>query len=236
MLVVGVLLGVGVGGAGVSLASTTSTVTFCVNKKTAVVRQPKSGRCTKKETRRIMNSPGATGASGATGATGPQGVAGTTGATGATGATGPAGPVGESGVPGTAGAIGPMGPAGPVGPQGTPGNEMVFIGNTVGSYNSVDANEVILCSANGRHSLFLSPRSQEHVIVTASPIGVSTESMLTGFTQVAGPQSFDSPGLGSHRWQIVRVQQESAKVTQSDIVVIQNQEMCQVWFHSSHDM
>ena len=109
LLVVGIIVGVAIGGVGVSRASTSQMVTFCVNKKTQVVRLPKTGRCARTETRLPMNT------------TGVQGVVGSTGPAGPTGATGPAGPAGPAGAAGAQGIQGPAGPQGIQGLQGVQG-------------------------------------------------------------------------------------------------------------------
>lgn len=121
-LVVGIVIGVGVGGVGISMASTSQSVTFCVNKKTQVVRLAKAGRCARTETRLAMNTTGVAGANGATGPAGPQGAPGVTGATGPQGAIGP---IGVTGPPGAQGIAGTPGAAGAQGAAGTPGSRWV---------------------------------------------------------------------------------------------------------------
>ena len=79
-LLVGVLAGVTVGGGvGVIAASSTKTVTVCANKKTNVLRYAKNRKCSKTETKVILNQTGAAGAKGDTGAAGAKGDAGTAG-------------------------------------------------------------------------------------------------------------------------------------------------------------
>ena len=86
MLLVGVLVGITVGGGvGVFASAVTKSVTVCANKKTSVLRYAKSGKCSKSETRVVLNQTGASGADGI-------------GASGPAGATGPAGPAGVAGV------------------------------------------------------------------------------------------------------------------------------------------
>jgi hypothetical protein len=131
---------------------------------------------------------------------------------------------------------------GPVGPQGTPGSQLILEEMNFGGGGAEVQHDAasgasiasIECDSNGSHILLLNVKEREHVIVTASPIGVPTAAPLTGFTQVSGPQSFNAPGSGSHRWQIVRVQQESTQVTHFDVVVIQTQGVCDVWIHKSN--
>ena len=98
-VLVGVLAGVTVGGGvGVIAASSTKTVTVCVNKKTNVLRYAKNRKCSKTETKVILNQTGAAGAKGDTGAAGAKGD---TGAAGAKGDTGAAGAKGDAGTAGT---------------------------------------------------------------------------------------------------------------------------------------
>jgi hypothetical protein len=103
-LLVGVLAGVTVGGGvGVIAASSTKTVTVCANKKTNVLRYAKNRKCSKTETKVILNQTGAAGAAGAKGDTGAAGAAGAKGDTGAAGAKGDTGAAGAKGDAGTAG-------------------------------------------------------------------------------------------------------------------------------------
>jgi hypothetical protein len=87
LLLVGVLAGVTVGGGvGVIAASSTKTVTVCANKKTNMLRYAKNDKCTRTETKVVLNQSGDTGPAGAKGDTGAAGAAGVKGDTGATGA------------------------------------------------------------------------------------------------------------------------------------------------------
>lgn len=133
LLMVGVLAGVTVGGGvGVIAASSTKSVTVCVNKKTNVLRYAKSGKCVKTETKVLLNqtvdaagTPGVTGANGdagAAGASGAKGDTGVSGATGAKGADGAAGAKGDAGATGAKGADGTNGVAGTKGDAGTNGS------------------------------------------------------------------------------------------------------------------
>ena len=89
LLLIGVLAGVTVGGGvGVIAASSTKTVTVCADKKTNVLRYAKNGKCTKKETKVVLNQTGADGVAGATGAKGETGAKGTDGAPGLAGTNG----------------------------------------------------------------------------------------------------------------------------------------------------
>ena len=92
LLLVGVLAGVTVGGGvGVIAASSTKSVTVCANKKTNMLRYAKNSKCTKTETKVVLNQTGATGVTGAKGDTGAAGAKGDTGAAGAAGTKGDAG-------------------------------------------------------------------------------------------------------------------------------------------------
>ena len=116
LLLIGVLAGVTVGGGvGVIAASSTKPVTVCANKKTNVLRYAMNGKCTKTETKVVLNQTSADGMSGAAGAKGD------TGAAGAKGDTGAAGAKGDTGAAGTAGADGPSGAAGMNGMNATAG-------------------------------------------------------------------------------------------------------------------
>jgi hypothetical protein len=85
LLLVGVLVGITVGGGvGVFASAVTKSVTVCANKKTNMLRYAKSGRCSRSETRVVLNQTGAAGADGI-------GTAGPAGATGPAGAAGVAG-------------------------------------------------------------------------------------------------------------------------------------------------
>jgi len=114
LLLVGVLAGVTVGGGvGVIAASSTKTVTVCVNKKTKVLRYAKNRKCVKKtETKMLLNQTGAAGVKGDTGSAGAKGDTGSAGAKGDTGSIG---------AKGDTGATGPAGPAGPAGSSGSGG-------------------------------------------------------------------------------------------------------------------
>ena len=93
LLLVGVLAGVTVGGGvGVIAASTTKTVTVCVDKIDKHLNYSKSGVCKPHQTKLVLNQTGAAGGvAGAKGDTGAAGAKGDTGAAGAKGDTGAAG-------------------------------------------------------------------------------------------------------------------------------------------------
>ncbi len=104
-LLVGVLAGVTVGGGvGVIAASTSKTVTVCADKKTNALRYAKNSKCSKTETKVVLNQMGNDGAKGAKGETGAAGAKGETGAAGAKGETGAAGVTGSGGSGGGASA------------------------------------------------------------------------------------------------------------------------------------
>ena len=75
LLAVGVLAGVAVGGGvGVIAASSTKTVTVCANKKTNILRYAKNNKCSKTETKVVLNQTGENGPAGPAGATGRDGL------------------------------------------------------------------------------------------------------------------------------------------------------------------
>ena len=97
LLLVGVLAGVTVGGGvGVIAASTSKSVTVCVDKIDKHLNYSKSGVCKPHQTKLVLNQTGA--------ATGVAGAKGDTGATGAAGAKGADGTAGTNGTNGTNGA------------------------------------------------------------------------------------------------------------------------------------
>jgi hypothetical protein len=96
---VGVLAGVTIGGgAGVIAASSTKTVTVCVDKTDKHMNYSKSGVCKSHQTKLVLNKAGTAGVKGDTG------TAGTAGAKGADGVAGAAGAKGDTGTAGTNGA------------------------------------------------------------------------------------------------------------------------------------
>ena len=113
LLLVGVLAGVTVGGGvGVIAASTSKSVTVCVDKNDQHMNYSKSGKCKSHQTKLVLNQTGAKGIAGAKGDTGAAGAKGETGAAGAKGADGTAGTNGTNGTNGTDGAAGTNGVAG----------------------------------------------------------------------------------------------------------------------------
>ena len=95
LLLVGVLAGITVGGGvGVIAASSTKTVTVCVDKKDNHMHYSKDSKCKSHQFKVVLNQNGAAGAKGDTGAAGAKGDTGATGAAGAKGDTGAAGATG----------------------------------------------------------------------------------------------------------------------------------------------
>ena len=164
LLLVGVLAGVTVGGGvGVIAASSTKSVTVCANKKTNVLRYAMNGKCTKTETKVVLNQTSADGMSGAAGAKGDTGAAGAkgdTGAAGTAGADGPSGAAGMNGMNATAGAsfslvFTPLSVCGSngttlcaVGVQG-PGGGKIFFVDTDAIYGDFDYLEVAPADSSG---------------------------------------------------------------------------------------
>jgi hypothetical protein len=144
LLLVGVLAGVTVGGGvGVIAASSTKTVTVCADKKTGMLRYAKNGKCTKTETKVLLNQTGADGVAGATGATGAKGETGAKGTDGAPGADGVNGVNGAAGSSFSARSVCGLDGATlcEVGVQG-PGGGIVFFVDTEGKYGDFDYLEV----------------------------------------------------------------------------------------------
>ncbi len=100
LLLVGVLAGVTVGGGvGVIAASTSKTVTVCADKKSNILRYAKNGKCSRKETRVVLNQTGETGPAGSAGPAGPAGSAGPAGPAGSAGTTSSGGSGGGASAP-----------------------------------------------------------------------------------------------------------------------------------------
>jgi hypothetical protein len=98
LLLVGVLAGVTIsGGAGVIAASSTKSVTVCVDKIDKHMNYSKSGLCKSHQTKLVLNKAGTTGVKGETGAAGAMGTKGDAGAAGNNGATGVKGDTGAAG-------------------------------------------------------------------------------------------------------------------------------------------
>ena len=106
LLLVGVLAGITVGGGvGVIAASSTKTVTVCVDKKDNHMHYSKDSKCKSHQFKVVLNQNGAAVAKGEAGATGTNGTNGAAGAKGDTGATGAAGAKGDTGAAGATGAL-----------------------------------------------------------------------------------------------------------------------------------
>ncbi len=98
LLLVGVLAGVTIGGgAGVIAASSTKSVTVCVDKIDKHMNYSKSGLCKPHQFKVVLNKTGSAGAKGDTGTAGTAGAKGADGVAGATGAKGDTGTAGTNG-------------------------------------------------------------------------------------------------------------------------------------------
>ena len=116
LLLVGVLAGITVGGGvGVIAASSTKTVTVCVDKKDNHMHYSKDSKCKSHQFKVVLNQNGAAVAKGEAGATGTNGTNGAAGAAGTNGTNGAAGAKGDTGATGAAGAKGDTGAAGATG-------------------------------------------------------------------------------------------------------------------------
>ena len=172
LLLVGALVGVTVGGGvGVIASTSTKTVTVCADKKTNVLRYAKNGKCTKTETKVVLNQTGAAGAAGATGAKGD------TGAAGAKGDTGAAGAKGDTGAAGAAGAKGDTGDTGAAGASGTNG---AFTNSQVKN----------ICGVNGATACAVGLQGPGGGIVFMTP---STLGNTSGLFYEAAPSTWSSP-------------------------------------------
>lgn len=246
-LVVGAVIGVGVGGVGISIASTSQSVTFCVNKRTQVVRLAKAGRCGRTETRLAMNTsgvagaPGAPGPAGANGATGPTGAQGVAGAPGATGPQGAIGPIGATGPPGAQGIAGTPGAAGAAGSRFT---------NMLTDYLPVDAfrsrqngyeyeievranvffyltcwNEASAVSPVLKHVLEYTVQSNDKVVTTAHVVG-GTSSATTVVTNT-GRQDLAAIGTNS-RYEILVLNDPNVTAEKYEFIVTMTSNQCEV--------
>lgn len=104
-------------------AGTRGVIRACVQRKTGMLRIPRTGECRRNE-RPILLLQGSVSIPGIPGECGPQGEPGVPGQPGPPGVCGPPGPqggTGPEGPPGPAGPQGVPGPSGPAGPQGVPG-------------------------------------------------------------------------------------------------------------------
>ena len=122
VLLVGVLSGITVGGGvGVFAASSTKTVTVCVDKKDNHMNYSKDSKCKSHQYKVVLNQKGVAGAKGDTGAVGAKGDTGAAGAAGAKGDTGAAGAKGDTGAKGADGTNGTNGTNGTDGAAGMNG-------------------------------------------------------------------------------------------------------------------
>ena len=246
LFVVGVMIGVAAGGVGVSRASGSQTITFCVNKKTQVVRLAKAGRCARTESRLAMN---AEGVAGATGPAGPSGVPGQTGATGATGPAGAAGPAGPQGIQGPAGPQGIQGLQGVQGAAGVAGTRWTFAGQGffglggsstqratgyTSGYDATDGVERfrVICWVESnipKHVVEYDLNAGENVISTAHTIGGTATS--TSRVSSAGTVDIGSVRSVDTRHEIM-VLGPSFAMSQYEIVVTATVSECRVSFAS----
>lgn len=226
LVVAGLIVGVVVGGAAVSQATTSQPLTFCVNKKTQLIRLPKTGRCARTETRLPMN------ASGIAGPAGPTGVAGATGAIGPTG---------------VAGATGPAGPRGETGPAGSPGTRWrnegtsylgmtesndqsggISVGVLAGDLASID----VTCWKElgvPKHVLVATLAQGVDAIVTAHSIGGSGSQTL----RAAGPTNSQNIGTvrnSDSRYEVAVVTGEPGPIGVYEVIVTMTVNECLVTF------
>ena len=97
--IAGLIVGISAGAAmSVAATSSSTNITFCVNKTTKAVTQKST--CTRSESRLQVSTQGQKGEQGPAGPAGPQGEKGEKGETGATGSPGLAGPQGPAGASG----------------------------------------------------------------------------------------------------------------------------------------
>ena len=191
LLLIGVLSGVTVGGGvGVIAASSTKSVTVCANKKTNVLRYAKNGKCTKTETKVVLNQTGADGISGAAGAAGAKGDSGAAGAAGAQGDTGAAG-IGTKGDTGAAGAKGDTGDAG-VGTKGDTGVAGAKGDTGTNGTNGANTNSQTknICGVNGATACAVGLQGPGGGIVFMTP---STLGNSSGLFYEAAPSTWSSP-------------------------------------------
>src|SRR5438105_15209075 len=140
--VVAAIASAGVAYSSASGASSTSTLTACVNQTNGNMRLVGSAsECRQHESAVTWNVEGQAGPTGPTGPTGAQGPQGPTGATGATGPQGAQGPTGPQGA---------TGPTGPQGPPGVSGYQIVSASADIGP--GVAAAGTLPCPA-GNHVL-----------------------------------------------------------------------------------
>jgi hypothetical protein len=154
VLLVGVLAGITVGGGvGVFAASSTKTVTVCVDKEDKHMNYSKDSKCKSHQYKVVLNQKGVAGAKGDTGAAGAKGDTGAAGAKGDTGAAGAKGDTGAAGAKGDTGAAGAKGDTGAAGAKGDTG--AAGTNGTNGTNGAADASSPTgftarsVCGSNG---------------------------------------------------------------------------------------
>ena len=181
LLLVGVLAGITVGGGvGVIAASSTKTVTVCVDKKDNHMHYSKDSKCKSHQFKVVLNQNGAAVAKGEAGATGTNGTNGAAGAKGDTGATGAAGAKGDTGAAGAKGDTGATGAAGAKGDTGA-------AGATGALTNSQTKN---ICGVNGTTACAVGLKGPGGGIVFMTP---STLGNTSGLFYEAAPSTWNNP-------------------------------------------
>ena len=181
LLLVGVLAGITVGGGvGVIAASSTKTVTVCVDKKDNHMHYSKDSKCKSHQFKVVLNQNGAAVAKGEAGATGTNGTNGAAGAAGTNGTNGAAGAKGDTGATGAAGAKGDTGAAGAKGDTGA-------AGATGALTNSQTKN---ICGVNGTTACAVGLKGPGGGIVFMTP---STLGNTSGLFYEAAPSTWNNP-------------------------------------------
>ena len=159
VLLVGVLSGITVGGGvGVFAASSTKTVTVCVDKKDNHMNYSKDSKCKSHQYKVVLNQKGVAGAKGAAGAAGAKGDTGVAGAKGDTGAAGAKGDTGAAGTNGTNGTAGTNGTNGTNGAAGIGGSAITQQSVCDGTDLDTTANELCkigMTGPGGGHIFFV---------------------------------------------------------------------------------
>ena len=190
LLLVGVLAGITVGGGvGVIAASSTKTVTVCVDKKDNHMHYSKDSKCKSHQFKVVLNQNGAAVAKGEAGATGTNGTNGAAGAKGDTGATGAAGAKGDTGAAGAKGDTGATGAAGAKGDTGAAGakGDTGAAGATGALTNSQTKN---ICGVNGTTACAVGLKGPGGGIVFMTP---STLGNTSGLFYEAAPSTWNNP-------------------------------------------
>ena len=193
LLLVGVLAGITVGGGvGVIAASSTKTVTVCVDKKDNHMHYSKDSKCKSHQFKVVLNQNGAAVAKGEAGATGTNGTNGAAGAAGTNGTNGAAGAKGDTGATGAAGAKGDTGAAGAKGDTGATGaagakGDTGAAGATGALTNSQTKN---ICGVNGTTACAVGLKGPGGGIVFMTP---STLGNTSGLFYEAAPSTWNNP-------------------------------------------